>query len=228
MIRMTCPSCGRTIQAPDEAAGRTGKCECGERVRINAKSPITQIRKELPPASSAASVADRSHPGFLRSLPFVRSTIAWLALAFILMLGTATTFYIINAKKLPALYDVDDFWVNHHAGIVNKYLYQKDEFLKEMEKELGTSLASELSPELVRLQGKETLDRMGKNATRMRFWVKFVDLKTGIDKELEALNDLAHDHKPNERLQRLIVELQAARDKVDGIVKALPERFGDK
>lgn len=34
MIRFSCPCCGHAIKAPDEAAGKTGKCKCGEPVRV--------------------------------------------------------------------------------------------------------------------------------------------------------------------------------------------------
>src|SRR5947207_14990867 len=46
MIRFDCPSCGHSIKAPDDAAGKTGKCKCGERVRIPAVNPFDQAMAE--------------------------------------------------------------------------------------------------------------------------------------------------------------------------------------
>ncbi len=39
MIRFACPKCGRTLSAPDECAGLTGKCKCGQPVTIPRSSP---------------------------------------------------------------------------------------------------------------------------------------------------------------------------------------------
>ena len=42
MIRFPCPSCGEPIKAPDEAAGKAGKCKCGEVVRVPTPNPFEQ------------------------------------------------------------------------------------------------------------------------------------------------------------------------------------------
>ena len=34
MIRFNCPTCRKELSVPDSAAGKTGKCLCGERVRV--------------------------------------------------------------------------------------------------------------------------------------------------------------------------------------------------
>ena len=46
MIRFSCPSCGHRIKAPDEAVGRTGKCKCGESVRVPTPNPFEQHKVE--------------------------------------------------------------------------------------------------------------------------------------------------------------------------------------
>jgi hypothetical protein len=34
MIRLICPKCGNKLTVADEAAGKTGKCPCGEQIQI--------------------------------------------------------------------------------------------------------------------------------------------------------------------------------------------------
>src|SRR4051812_32941859 len=46
MIRFPCPSCGHTLKVADEAAGKTGKCRCGELVRIPTPNPFEQAEEE--------------------------------------------------------------------------------------------------------------------------------------------------------------------------------------
>ena len=41
MIRLSCPRCGGTFSAPEERAGKTGKCPCGERVRVPDITPAS-------------------------------------------------------------------------------------------------------------------------------------------------------------------------------------------
>lgn len=43
MIRFSCPACGHAIMAPDEAAGKTGKCKCGGRVRVPSSPPSIAV-----------------------------------------------------------------------------------------------------------------------------------------------------------------------------------------
>ncbi len=46
MIRFTCPVCGHAIKTPNDAAGKTGKCKCGERVRV--PSPPSSVLASPP------------------------------------------------------------------------------------------------------------------------------------------------------------------------------------
>jgi hypothetical protein len=46
MIRFPCPTCGKTIKAPEEAAGKTGKCRCGGLVRVPTPNPFDQAMEE--------------------------------------------------------------------------------------------------------------------------------------------------------------------------------------
>src|SRR4051794_30125699 len=40
-IAFTCPSCGKSLQLPDHAAGKTGKCKaCGARIAIPADDAV--------------------------------------------------------------------------------------------------------------------------------------------------------------------------------------------
>ncbi len=53
MIRFLCPRCGRTIKTDDDAVGKTGKCKCGETVRVPKPNPFEQAvvqRKGRKPA----------------------------------------------------------------------------------------------------------------------------------------------------------------------------------
>lgn len=47
MIRVTCPTCGKTMSAPDTKAGKTGKCPCGERIRM--PSQVTSNKPDQTP-----------------------------------------------------------------------------------------------------------------------------------------------------------------------------------
>lgn len=44
-ISVTCPDCNKTLNAPDGAAGKTGKCNCGAAIRIPAESPAQTATK---------------------------------------------------------------------------------------------------------------------------------------------------------------------------------------
>lgn len=46
MIRFHCPSCGDSIKAPDDAAGKTGRCKCGELVRVPTPNPFEQALED--------------------------------------------------------------------------------------------------------------------------------------------------------------------------------------
>lgn len=48
MIRFSCPSCGHAIKVPDEVAGKTGRCKCGERVRIPSPPHSTAFKAPSP------------------------------------------------------------------------------------------------------------------------------------------------------------------------------------
>lgn len=48
MIRFRCHSCGRAIKTPDEAAGKTGKCKCGERVYVPTPNQFDQAMEDRP------------------------------------------------------------------------------------------------------------------------------------------------------------------------------------
>ena len=48
MIRFPCPNCGTTIEVSDNTAGKTGKCQCGERIRIPSASPPDEPWYQLP------------------------------------------------------------------------------------------------------------------------------------------------------------------------------------
>src|SRR5436309_106039 len=60
MIRVTCPACGKTLSAPDEKAGQTGKCACGERIRIPSQLTTKPI-PSMPAAISTAPETAASH-----------------------------------------------------------------------------------------------------------------------------------------------------------------------
>jgi predicted RNA-binding Zn-ribbon protein involved in translation (DUF1610 family) len=65
MIRFPCPSCGTTIKAPDELARKTGKCKCGEIVRIPTRNPFDQAmdeRQEPEPPSEPVRHLARTAP----------------------------------------------------------------------------------------------------------------------------------------------------------------------
>lgn len=73
MIRFPCPSCGDAITAPDEMAGKTGQCKCGECVCIPTPNPFehaeakrTVVRSKpaalSPPEPSTSSVASPAPP----------------------------------------------------------------------------------------------------------------------------------------------------------------------
>lgn len=56
MIKLTCKNCGKHLQAPDESAGRKGKCPgCGEVFAI--------LEVVLPPGGSAGSWTGQDKPG---------------------------------------------------------------------------------------------------------------------------------------------------------------------
>lgn len=70
MIRFSCPVCGHAIKAPDDAAGKTGKCKCGEQVRVPSPQSSVTVKK---PSSPRPIPAPRSDPAALPELP------EWLA-----------------------------------------------------------------------------------------------------------------------------------------------------
>jgi hypothetical protein len=49
MIRFTCPTCGKNLSAPDESAGKIGKCSCGERGRVPVPPPSPMAVADVPP-----------------------------------------------------------------------------------------------------------------------------------------------------------------------------------
>ena len=59
MIQVTCPTCGKTMSAPDDKAGQTGKCPCGERIRI--LGHIT-TKKPAPPVRVSKSAVETASP----------------------------------------------------------------------------------------------------------------------------------------------------------------------
>ena len=74
MISLTCPKCAKALTAPNEAAGRDGRCSCG------AVFPIPSPRLRPVPASdsttdSAASDFDLRTTGERQTLP---SSAPWL------------------------------------------------------------------------------------------------------------------------------------------------------
>lgn len=73
MISFSCPACGHVIKAPDDAVGKTGKCKCGERVRV--PSPRSSITAEKPSCPRPIP-APSSFPDASPELP------KWLANAF--------------------------------------------------------------------------------------------------------------------------------------------------
>jgi hypothetical protein len=46
MIRFHCPTCGQTIKALEGTAGKTGKCKCGELVRVPTRESSEQLTEE--------------------------------------------------------------------------------------------------------------------------------------------------------------------------------------
>jgi len=77
MIHMSCPSCGATLKAPDDAIGRTTKCpECGTAMTVSepiydaeaipdsdAALPKSAYGLDEPAASAAGAGAGSSPPG---------------------------------------------------------------------------------------------------------------------------------------------------------------------
>lgn len=49
MIRFACPTCGNSLSAPDESAGKIGKCSCGQRVRVPIPPPSQTAVADVPP-----------------------------------------------------------------------------------------------------------------------------------------------------------------------------------
>lgn len=206
MIAATCPVCGKTMQFPESAEGKVGKCVCGEPVRI----PFLLN----PPAPKAHGRRNRY--------------LIWggVAVAVVVLIMAVLVFSgmfsrnrggdsQVNKPEVPAS------TLDLHAGTVNKLLYQKDDLLKEMDKELGTSLSSQLSPEVRDRLDTEALDRAGNNMSMRRYTLKFDALKKVMDEELKALNGLLAQYRQSARLNQLVTELQQGRDRVNGIIDAL-------
>lgn len=55
MIRFPCPCSGRIVKATEESAGKTGKCKCGELLRI--PSPILLDKASRPEAQPSLELA---------------------------------------------------------------------------------------------------------------------------------------------------------------------------
>jgi hypothetical protein len=63
MIRVTCPSCEKTLSAPAEKAGRIGKCVCGERILLPApiiENPPPAVPPAAPTVPEAAPSSSRT------------------------------------------------------------------------------------------------------------------------------------------------------------------------
>ena len=112
-----------------------------------------------------------------------------------------------------------------HAGIVNKHAYQKDDLVREMEKQLGTSFSSQHEILALDRQDREALDRAANLTSMGRFILKFDDLKKEMDGELKELSDLMVLYRANQRLRGLVDDQQAARDRVAGIMAAISEKM---
>src|SRR5437016_5568666 len=83
MIRFSCPTCGKRLAVSDERAGRSGKCTCGELVRVpHSCSPSEEVvagdfRKtedapDKPKSLDNASSVSKSHPMPPTLLPLVQ------------------------------------------------------------------------------------------------------------------------------------------------------------
>src|ERR1700687_2943105 len=64
MIRFNCPICGKELVTPDEAAGKTGKCACGESLRVPIPTSIVAPNQVVDPLSApiTASVQHAANP----------------------------------------------------------------------------------------------------------------------------------------------------------------------
>jgi len=62
MIRFPCPSCGHAIKTPDEMAGKTGRCKCGERVRIPTPNPFERAEEQRAAIRSAPPAWSPPYP----------------------------------------------------------------------------------------------------------------------------------------------------------------------
>lgn len=225
MIRIQCPTCGNSFSVPDEASGKVGKCRCGEQIRIpgeriDTKDPHSAPQEQylVPPArkTDASSTAPRPR--------FTKKKLVWSTVPFGIVLIVGGILYFAMSRK-PEMPEITTSTLDYHAGIVNKQLYQKDDLLKELDKELGTSFSSQFDPEFRSRIDRESLDRAANVTSIVRFSNKFDELAKEMDKELKELNDLVLRYRPNPRLQRLVADQQAGRDRVEGIIKALYDKL---
>ena len=194
------------MQFPNNAEGKVGNCICGEQVRIpfllNAPAPKAHGRRNHYLIWGGAAVG------------VVVLTVTILALSGVFSRNREGDSQVNKPEVPTSTLDI-------HAGTVNKLLYQRDDLLKEMDKELGTSLSSHLSPEVRdRIDTKE-LDRAGNNMSMRRYILKFDTLKKGMDEELKTLKELVAQYRRNTRLNQLVTDLQQGRDRVNGIIDAL-------
>ncbi len=85
MINFKCPVCGKGVTAPDSAAGKMGKCSCGERLRI----PAAPTPATAPVAPEVIEVLPVSAPRRSRLLPMAVGAFAILVLG--IYLGSSLT-----------------------------------------------------------------------------------------------------------------------------------------
>ena len=70
MVRFPCPTCGKTIKAPDEMIGYTSKCECGEIVRVPSPNPLDEAMEDRPAPKLVRQAAPiKSAPVALEPIP---------------------------------------------------------------------------------------------------------------------------------------------------------------
>lgn len=69
MICFPCPSCGESLKVADEAAGKIGKCKCGERVRVPTPNPFEQAMEQRCSPKVASNTSDtRTAPSLIPPL----------------------------------------------------------------------------------------------------------------------------------------------------------------
>lgn len=111
MIRFPCPICGEIIKAPSDAIGKTGKCKCGERVRIpDADSMEVDNRiKEKTSAKGPTSKDTQTTPSQRKSF-ISRYRYAVLGGSLIVVAVIAVFLYAANRKanQVVAEFNVND------------------------------------------------------------------------------------------------------------------------